>query len=299
MRTVTKAILWPALLWAAVQGPACAADENLKPFYLAWRGPGQLQDKVVEVRQSLGGHGLQVVGEYSPYPEAHILVVTNDDLRAGAAKSEKGGFGAMQRVSVTQAGDEVQIAYTNPLYMASAYRMGYDSSGVQSSLTDALGMVEAFGSKDGLPATKLRKYHYMFGMPYFDEPDVLATYGSYDQAVKAVEGGLAASRGGVSKVYRIDISGKEETVFGVHMTEGCSGDQYIMERIDSGPIKHSPHLPYEMLVSGNTVYALNARFRIAIDFPDLSMMGGHSFMSIMCAPDAIKKALTLAAGGKG
>jgi hypothetical protein len=45
------------------------------------------------------------------------------------------------------------------------------------------------------------------------------------------------------------------------------------------------------------VYTLPAEFRIAISFPDLSMMGSNSFASIMCAPNAIKTALTKASGG--
>lgn len=51
-----------------------------------------------------------------------------------------------------------------------------------------------------------------------------------------------------------------------------------------------------MLVSGNKMYALYARFRIAVNFPDLKMMGANSFFKIMCAPDAIEGALMLAAG---
>ena len=50
-------------------------------------------------------------------------------------------------------------------------------------------------------------------------------------------------------------------------------------------------MPYEILVSGKKVFALFARFRIAINFPDLSMMGDHSFFSIMCAPGEIEDAL--------
>ncbi|MBZ0092279.1 MAG: hypothetical protein K8F27_08680, partial [Sulfuricellaceae bacterium] len=56
--------------------------------------------------------------------------------------------------------------------------------------------------------------------------------------------------------------------------------------------------PYEMLVADNKVIAQYARFRIAIDFPDLSMMGSNSFMSIMAAPDAINKVLRETATGK-
>ena len=144
----------------------------------------------------------------------------------------------------------------------------------------------------------IRKYHYMFGMEYFDEPSLLAKYKSYDEAISMVEKSLAAQKGGVSKVYRIDVPGKDETVFGVHLTKGCSGDKYIMDRIDFKPVRSTAHLPYEMLVSGKRVYALYARFRIAINFPDLKMMGDNSFFKIMCAPDAIETALTLASGQK-
>jgi hypothetical protein len=51
-------------------------------------------------------------------------------------------------------------------------------------------------------------------------------------------------------------------------------------------------------VSDNKVYALYARFRIAINFPDLKMVGSNSFVNIMCAPNAIEDALSAAAGGE-
>jgi hypothetical protein len=107
----------------------------------------------------------------------------------------------------------------------------------------------------------------------------------------------------VTKVYRIDVPEKKEAVFGVAMKGATEADKYmddkfIMSVIDFKDIRSTAHLPYEMLVSGNKVYALYARFRIAVSFPDLSMMGSNSFMNIMKSPEAIRKALTQAAGGK-
>jgi len=75
-------------------------------------------------------------------------------------------------------------------------------------------------------------------------------------------------------------------------------DSYIMGIIDFTEEKGTAHLPYEILVSGKKVYHLYARFRIAINFPDLSMMGDNSFMNIVESPEALKKALTKIAGGK-
>ncbi|MHB1300583.1 MAG: hypothetical protein ACYCY8_06920 [Burkholderiales bacterium] len=289
------------LLLALVLGAAHADDTLLKPFILGSKGPGELAAKTDAAKNALAAQGFTVVGSYTPYPDTTILVVTNDELKKNAAQSEHGGFGAMERVSVVKTQGQVQISYTNPVYMANAYRMQGDLKDVASKMQAALGRTEEFGAR-GLTASQLRKYHYMFGMEYFNEPSTLAEYGSYNDAVKAVEAGLAAGRGGVTKVYRIDIPGKQETVFGVAMKGSGDNrymdDQYIMSEIDFKDLKSAAHLPYEMLVSGNKVYALYARFRIAIDFPDLSMMGAHSFMNIMSSPEAIRKALVLAAGGK-
>lgn len=275
------------------------ADEVLKPFVLASKGPGTVQEKADAAKAALTANGFNVVGSYSPYPNAVVLAVTNGELKSTAAKSEMGGFGAAQRVAVTKVKDEIQVSYTNPEYMANAYRMKGDLKGVAAAMEKALGKQEEFGA-NGLTPSKLRKYHYAFSMPYFDEPKTLAEYGSYDEAVKAVEANLKAGKFGVTKVYRVDIPGKKETVFGVAMkgSDKFADDAFIMSKIDFKDLKSTAHLPYEMLVMDNKVIAEYAKFRIAISFPDLSMMGSNSFMSIMEAPDAINKALRETATGK-
>jgi len=282
--------------------PVQAEDARLKPFLLASQTVGELGATVDAVKGKLIGNGFDLAGTYTPYENTVILVVTNDAMKQAAAKSEFGGYGAAQRVSITKVKDEIQVAYTNPVYMANAYRMADDLSGVAGALEAALGRRGEFGSDKGITAQKLRKYHYKIFMPYFDDPRYLAKHGSYKDAVKAVEDGLAAGKYGATKVYRIDIPGKQETVFGVALKKvGQNGDkymddQYIMSEVDFKNIKSTAHLPYELLVSGNQVYMLSAKFRIAIDFPDLSMMGKNSFMNIMNTPAAIEKALALTAG---
>jgi hypothetical protein len=293
---------WFAVFCLALLAGTAIADDLLKPFVLAYKGPGDQAAKVEEVKKALTANGFQVVGSYTPYPGTTIIAVTNDELKRTAAQSEHGGFGAAMRVAVVKAGNDVQVSYTNPAYWANAYRMKNDLAGVSAALEKALGRVEEFGAK-GLSASKLRKYHYMMGMEYFDEPSVLAEYKSYEEGVKTVEANLAKGVAGVTKVYRIDIPGKQETVFGVAMkgkteADKYMDDKYIMSEIDFKEVKSAAHLPYEILVSGNKAYALYARFRIAVSFPDLSMMGKNSFMNIMKSPEAIRKALTLAAGGE-
>ncbi len=296
---------WLAYVAAAVMGVASLAVQaagEMKPFILGSTVSGSVSDQVDGVKKSLTDNGFEVVGEYSPYDTAHIIIVTNDDLKKMAATHERGGYAAAARVSITNVGGKVQIAYTNPAYMAAAYHVKGNTAGIASALKAALGSVKEFGPAEGLSADDLEGYHYTFGMEYFDEPYSLAEYGSHKEAVAAVEKGLAAHAGGTSKVYRIDIPGTKQTVFGVAMKAGANGnkymdDEFIMSEIDFKELRSTAHLPYEILVTGDEAEALHARFRIAINFPDLSMMGDNSFMNIMPSPDAIKDALTKAAGG--
>jgi hypothetical protein len=270
---------------------ATAEEPRYKPFVLVTRGPGDVEKVVEEVKAKLAAAGFELVGSYRPYEGAVILAVTSEELKSAASKQEFGGYAAAQRVTVTKVGDEVQVAYTNPIYMGHAYRLSADLAPIASRLASALGKGEEYGPPEGLTAKDLRGYHYMFRMQYFDDPSRLGKFESRAAAIEAIEAGLAAARGGATKVYRIDLPGGKETVFGVALTDGCSGDAHIMKEIDFKPLRSTGHLPYEVLVSGSSVYALYGRFRIAVNFTDLKMMGSHSFMNIRCAPDAIEQAL--------
>ena len=290
---------------AAVIGMASMvanAAGEMKPFILASTGTGAVADKVADVKKSLTDNGFEVAGEYSPYENAHIIIVTNSTLKKVAGSHERGGYTAGQRVAITKVGDQVQTSYTNPAYMAAAYHVKGDISPVTDSLKKALGSVKEFGPEEGLSEDDIAGYHYTFGMEYFDEPYDLASYNSYEEAVAAVEKGLAEGAGGATKVYRIDIPGKKQTLFGVALSSESTGNKYmddnfIMSEIDFKELRSTAHLPYDILVTDDTVEALHARFRIAINFPDLSMMGANSFMNIMPSPDAIRDSLTQAAGG--
>lgn len=313
MKTIKALFL--ATLTLLSLNTAMAEDALYKPFVLASKGAGSLSEKTETTKAALLANGFIIVGTYTPYPSANILIISNDEMKNNAAQTENGGFGAAQRVAITKVKGEIQVSYTNPVYMANGYRLKDQLKNIYATLEKALGKVEEYGGK-GATSSKLRKFQYMFGMEYFDEPSVLAEFASYEAAIAAVEAGLASKSEGVSKVYRIDIPGKKEALFGVAMTgkpgstkatkESAPGqeeqfgvmmtgaseaDQYIMGEIDFGDIKATTHLPYEILVTGNKVIALYARFRIALNFPTLKMMGSNSFMNIMSSPDAIRDAL--------
>jgi len=265
-----------------------AAEENLMPFILGSVAQGDLDSTIAEVKGSLEQQGFEIAGEYSPYKGAHIIVATNNELKESAAKSKYGVYGAAQRVSVTKTGKGIQVSYVNPLYTAQAYRMKDDLVPVASKLEKALGKKQAFGSEDGIEADDLREYHYMMFMPYFDDQIELAKFKSQGEAIETIEKNLALPDSGAQKVYRIDLPGKNATVFGVAIKEGEGADETVMKTVDFGELKQTAHLPYEMIVSDGTVLMLHGKFRIAVNFPDLSM---GTFMKISGAPSAIEDVL--------
>ena len=301
IRLLTKTLF--AAFVFALSATTTFAGEILMPFVLASTSGGDVTSVAAEVKSKLTAGGFEVVGEYSPYKDAHIIIVTNDALKQAASKSDFGAYGAAQRVSITRNGDQTEVVYTNPIYMAAAYRMSGDLASTRAALEGTLGAEKDFGSEKNLTAEDLGKYHYTVMMEYFDDPSELAEYDSQAEALKAVNAALAAGKGGVTKVYQIDIPGKDESVIGVALKgtgpDDCSSDEYIMSRIDKASPRSTAHLPYEIVVSDGTAYALFARFRIAINWPHLPMMAsetGATFMSIMCSPGAIEEALIQGSG---
>ena len=291
---ISLSLLVTALVFTTL---AAADDTTYKPFVLASSGLGTLDAKTEETRRALEDAGFEVYGQYSPVDGANIIVVTNDELKKIAAMSEKGGYGAAQRVSVTQVGDTVEVAFVNPVYIQYGYRMGGDMQPVYDALAASLGNVRSCGGGDKkMTAEKLAKYHYMMGMQYFDDPSELGTFDSYEDAVAAVEKGLAKQGDALTQVYRIDIPGKQQTVFGVGMKMTNEDEKDIdsafqMSIVDFEGCKKRAYFPYEVLVDGKNVEALHMRFRMALHFPDLSMMGKHGFTKLMSSPGATEDAL--------
>lgn len=294
---------WLLLSFAFLGLPGKASAEALKPFILGDTLAGDVKQVSELVKTKLAAQDFQIVGAYSPYPGAMVICATNNDLKSAAAKAFNGGFGAAQRVAVTEVKGKIQVSYVNPAYIGTAYGMGKLES-VSAKMKTALGAVKPFGSEKGIAEENLGpgQYHYAMMMPYFKDVDILKEHPDYKTAVETVEKNLAAGVGGTMKVYRIDLPGKEVSVFGVAIPKGDGPegnkdtDKEIMEIVDYQDLKHTAYLPYELMVDGNRVIALRARYRIALNFPDTKMAGAHGFTKIMTSPWGIQLALEAVAG---
>jgi hypothetical protein len=270
--------------------------QTLKPYILASSISGEMP--TATVKANLTEQGFTVIGEYMPADDDNrwLIVVSHPELdKAVQAVGGLTGFAATLRVALTKEENSVNITYTNPTYWGNAYfRDNYDKVAINYKAVDkafktAFATIGStigtpFGSEKGEKIEDLRKYHYMMGMPYFDDTKELGEFSSYKEAIDKIEASLASSKPGITKVYRYDVPGKDLTLYGLALG-GENGETKFMPKIDITTPKHTAFLPYEILVMGNEVHMLHGRFRIALSFPDLTM---GTFTKIMSTPGDIE-----------
>jgi uncharacterized protein (DUF302 family) len=275
--------------------------QTLKPYILGTSITGTIDEIKQKVKDNLESANFKVAGEYMPAEDAsrYVIVVTHPALDK-AVKKNGGltGFAATLRAAITNENGKLNITYTNPEYWGNAYfRKDYPSveaeyKEIAAAFKKAMEGVgtysgKPFGSKKGLKIDNLRKYHYMFGMPYFDDVVELGDFDSHADAVASIDKALKEGKPGVSLVYKYTVPGTELTLYGIALS-GEKGESSFLPKIDLDTPKHTAFLPYEMLVNGDEVVMLHGRFRIAIAFPDLAM---GTFTKIMSTPGDIETLL--------
>ena len=275
--------------------------QTLKPYILGSTYSGSIDEAKTQIRSALESAGFTVIGEYMPADDAGRWVMMVSHPALDKAVKEVGGltgFASVLRLALTKENGAINITYTNPQYWGNAYfRDDFDKvmdeyQDVDNAFKKAVAQVgeikgTPFGSKKGIKVSNLRKYHYMFGMPYFDDTAELGDFDSYSKAVATIDRSFAEGKPGVKKVYKYNVPGTELTLYGVALT-GNEGEKYFIPIIDKDSPKHTAFLPYEFLVKDNEVLMLHGRFRIALSFPDLTM---GTFTKIMSTPGHIEDLL--------
>ncbi len=286
-----KLILWLVLLCAS---HACLA---LAPYvHAAKLAEAELLTQLALIEKKLTAEGFTVIGRHAPkgLPGRASLVVTDravlESVRTiGGSAIIASGI----RVGVQSDGT---VSYMNPDYWYRANLRGQFKpaqqplKSVQLRLAKALGEGRTFGGD--VPEGELANYRYMLGMERFDSGNAeLGSHASFEEALKAVQEGLAKGVGNTSRVYELIMPEQKIAVFGVAMNDPAVGEAWWVNKIGSDQMAG---LPYEMFIVGNKVYAPYARYRIALAWPALGM---GQFMGIINAPESIRATLTGLAGG--
>ena len=278
---------------------AAMAAVRYKPFILGHETTGSMSETVAATQKALMANGFRVVGQYVPFARTTILCATNPELLNAAAHAKNGGFGAVERISVTKLHGKLQVSYVNPDYMAVAYGLS-PLLQTDAALKSALGATKVFGSRRGLTRNELKpgNYHYAIFMPYFNNVYRVRKFPSHAAAVNTIRANLMNHVATTSLVYEVNVPGtaKPTTVFGVGIKSGKGSDHHILHIVDDHRYRGYAYVPNELMVVGRRAISLRPRYRIAVNFPDTSMMGSHGFMNIMSAPPAIRKVFKQVAG---
>jgi len=284
-------ILWCVLLCSS---QFCLA---LAPYIKGDKlGSADLPTQVAQIEKKLQAEGFTVVGRHTPKGlPGHASVVVADPALLEAIRTIGGSAVVASGIRVAVESDGT-VSYINPDYWYRAYLRGQFKTAqgavksVQMRLAKALGDGGGFGGD--VPEADLSNYRYMFGMERFDSANSeLSTHASFEEALKAVQENLSRGVGGASRVYDVVLAQNQLAVFGVAMNDPADGEGWWVNKIGAD---HMAGLPYELFIVGNKVYALYARYRIALAWPALGM---GQFMGIINAPEAIRGTLAQVAGG--
>ena len=130
----------------------------------------------------------------------------------------------------------------------------------------------------------LIKYHYMVGMPHFDDPVKLAEFDSFKQGLTTIRKNLSA-KSNTKKVYEIVDEQNDIAVFGVGLPDKEEGEAHFLPIIG---VSHMAAMPYEIILQNKKATMLHGRYRFALHWPELTM---RTFTKIMSSPGDVEDAM--------
>ncbi len=222
--------------------------------------------------------GFEVVTAYKVDKKGQYtsIVFTNAAMKAAANKTDR-GFAAIGRLLVNN--EKKEISITNPVYFGKAFmqdEFDYQAAlTIEKSLTDAFGPLK--GSADKWEFDGLAGYHFMMGMPYYEESAVLAEGDNAELLEKA-----KAYNKGKNLIFELNI-GEGRTLLGYALSKRTS------KFVKKVGYQNAQILPYTVLIEDGKAKMLAAKYYIAISYPQLTM---GEFMTIASVPGAIEKDLT-------
>jgi hypothetical protein len=226
-------------------------------------------------RQALKGAGYEILATYEPIENGHTIVFTNSALKTQGAK-EKRAHAAVLRLFVDD--QEKMISITNPVYFGRAFMQDdYNDKVFNAELEKISGAFPGLvGSQDKLSSGDLGGYHFMMGMPYYEDPDTLAK-GSNDELLAKLKSETSAK----NVVFELQLSDKS-TLIGYELGERT---KKFIKKIGRA---NAAVLPYCISIEDGKATSLAPKYYLAISYPKLTM---GEFMTISSVPGEITQDL--------
>ena len=228
-----------------------------------------------KAKDMLQDAGFEVVASYNSVKQGTTIVFTNTELKAEAAKPGR-AHAAVLRLFVDE--QEKTISFINPVYFGKAFMQKEYHHDVFNKQLEKIN--KAFSglkpSVDAWDFDSLENYHFMVGMPYYEDAELLGEGDTTELVAKA-----KAYKKGKGVLFEIKLS-DTSTLFGYEL--GKKTKQFV-EKVGRA---NAAILPYCVVVENGKATALSAKYYIAISYPLLTM---GEFMGIATVPGAIAKDL--------
>ena len=270
----------------------------ISPYLKVASLSGSIPEASEKVSKLLITQGYEVLGQYQPgrNPDLYVLVFTNSKLKTLSRKSEdRGMLAAAMKVGFQKSDDGITVSILNPEYIFYGYfrelmeETSFNSfamevsTEVKNSFKSLGTQMEAFGGD--LSVKDLMKYHYMVGMPFFDDPVELAEFESFEQGLSILQKNLSSASDQTIKIYEIVDKGNQVALFGVGLTDAEKGEAHFLPIIGES---HVAAMPCEVILQGKQATMLHGRYRFALHWPELKM---KTFTKIMSSPGDVEDAM--------
>ena len=225
-----------------------------------------------ELLKKLKGANFKVLSEYKVDKKGKLtsLVVTNNEMTKLASKDMRGFAGSM-RILIDKKNSQISIS--NPLYVMKAFMQDDYNEKVAKETLDKLHSIfnDLKNSKDIVKFARLKRYHFMENMPYYQDMSKVAIGDN-----KTL---LAKAKKSKKLVYEHHLE-NGSVIVGIKLSSRTSK---FVKKIG---YQNSGLLPYPVLIENNTAKILAPKYYIAVMYPMLSM---SEFMTIATIPGAIQK----------
>jgi len=228
------------------------------------------------VKSKLTSAGFEVLTEYPSVKKGVTLVFTNDALKREGSKPTR-AHASVLRIFVDS--KEKMISITNPIYFGKAFMQDeYDAKVFEAQFASLNKLFPNLkNSEDKLDEEDLASYHFMMGMPYYEDADVLGKGKCSDLLEKA-----KAYKKGKFFLFSLKLS---ETSYLVAYDLAKRTKKFV-KKIGRA---NAAVLPYMISIEKGKATALEAKYYLAVSYPLLSM---GEFTTIATVPGAIKKDLS-------
>jgi hypothetical protein len=267
--------------------------QSFSPYFKIGNLGSDIGEVSEKLKTSIADAGYDILGSYAPGKQSdlYVIVFTNDVTKTACQDiGSQGLIAATYRIGLEKTTSGVVASSVDPSYQWRAY-LNENFENASASLAPIAtaymnfcksignGHMDSFGGV--VDEDDLLEYHYMMGMPYYEDQVTIKEFNSYSDAKSAIEKNLT-SAAGVQHVFTLSNDQKQVAIYGIGLTDQEIGESHFLSIIGQS---HVAALPYELIVDGKKVKMLHGRFRFALYWPELTM---GTFTKIMSTPGDVE-----------